>query len=70
MLVKNGQQFEESVLNIQICSTKEYIFQRDKEELGELKCVGGICEHEVSMFDLIILDCIILCHIVKLFNTF
>ena len=60
----NGEQWEESVLNLQICLTKGYIFKRSKEELGG----GGGGEHvrgisdfeESSMFNLILLGLYIL----------
>ena len=34
LLVNNGKHFEESVLNLRICSRKGYIFKSIKEELG------------------------------------
>ena len=33
--MKNGEQFKECVLTLQINLTKEYIFKRNKEELGK-----------------------------------
>ena len=38
--MNNGKQFEESVLTLQICLTKEYISKRNKEGLGR---EGSMC---------------------------
>ena len=40
LLVNNGEEFEESVLTLQIGLTEEYIFKRKTGELGrEIQCV-------------------------------
>ena len=53
LFVNNGKKFKESVLNLQICFMRGYIFNRNIEEFSKgIKCVRDICDFEESMFDL------------------
>ena len=60
MSVNNGEQVGKSVLNLEICSIKGYIFERNKADLARGKCVKGIHDFEESIFDLFVLE--ITCH--------